>query len=120
MLFALLVVGVVLALAYNFYYNKYTYWTRKGVPNEPPLPLIGNMKGLAKKYHLRDIIQRFYEQFKGKSLIAGLFMFFKPTAMIMDLDLIKQVLIKDFHHFQDRGLFNNPEDDPLTGHLLNL
>ncbi|EDV35648.1 uncharacterized protein Dana_GF12365 [Drosophila ananassae] len=120
MLFALLVVGVVLALAYNFYYNKYTYWTRKGVPNEPPLPLIGNMKGLAKKYHLRDIIQRFYEQFKGKSPIAGLFMFFKPTAMIMDLDLIKQVLIKDFHHFQDRGLFNNPEDDPLTGHLLNL
>ncbi|KAH8316439.1 hypothetical protein KR067_008043, partial [Drosophila pandora] len=120
MLFALLVVGVVLALAYNFYYNKYTYWTRKGIPNEPPLPLIGNMKGLAKKYHLRDIIQRNYEQFKGKSPIAGLFMFFKPTAMIMDLDLIKQVLIKDFHHFQDRGLFNNPEDDPLTGHLLNL
>ncbi|KAH8321299.1 hypothetical protein KR074_001096, partial [Drosophila pseudoananassae] len=120
MLFALLVVGVALALAYNFYYNTYTYWSRKGVPNEAPLPLIGNMKGLAKKYHFRDINQRIYEQFKGKASIAGFFMFFKPTAMILELDLIKQVLIKDFHHFQDRGIFNNPRDDPLTGHLLTL
>ncbi|XP_016960477.2 probable cytochrome P450 6a14 [Drosophila biarmipes] len=49
-----------------------------------------------------------------------MFMFVKRTALIIDLDLIKQVLIKDFNYFQDRGAFNNPRDDPLTGHLFSL
>ncbi|KAH8301481.1 hypothetical protein KR059_004247, partial [Drosophila kikkawai] len=120
MLLTLALLGVVLALAYNFYQNTYTYWARKGVPHETPLPLIGNMKGVGMKYHFRDINQRIYNKFKGKAPFAGMFMFFKRTAMIMDLDLIKQVLIKDFHYFQDRGIFNNTRDDPLTGHLLTL
>ncbi|KAH8402283.1 hypothetical protein KR009_010979 [Drosophila setifemur] len=120
MLVTLALVGVVLALAYNFYRNTYTYWARRGVLHEPPLPVIGNMKGIGSKYHFRDINQRIYDQFKGKTPFAGMFMFFKPTALILDLDLIKQVLIKDFHHFQDRGIYSNPRDDPLTGHLLTL
>lgn len=57
---------------------------------------------------------------KIKTTTFNFFMFFKPTAIIMDLNLIKQVLIKDFHHFQYHGLFNNHQDDPLTGHLLTL
>ncbi|XP_043662811.1 probable cytochrome P450 6a14 [Drosophila teissieri] len=120
MLFALALLSLVLLLAYRFYHNTYTYWARMGVPHERPLPLIGNMKGIGTKYHLRDINQRIYDKFKGKAAIAGMFLFFKRTAMVTDLDLIKQVLIKDFHHFQDRGLFNNTRDDPLTGHLLTL
>jgi len=120
MLLTLALLGVAIFLAYSFYHNSYTYWARKGVPHERPLPLIGNLKGIGSKYHFRDINQRIYDKFKGKAPIAGMFMFFKRTAMITDLDLIKQVLIKDFHHFQDRGLFNNPRDDPLTGHLLTL
>ncbi|XP_017066145.1 probable cytochrome P450 6a14 [Drosophila eugracilis] len=120
MLLTLALLGVVLFLAYSFYHNSYTYWARKGVPHERPLPLIGNMAGVGSKYHFRDINQRIYDKFKGQAPFAGMFMFFKRTAMITDLDLIKQVLIKDFHHFQDRGIFNNPRDDPLTGHLLTL
>ncbi|EDW89362.1 probable cytochrome P450 6a14 [Drosophila yakuba] len=120
MLLTLALLGLVLLLAYRFYHNTYTYWARMGVPHERPLPLIGNMKGIGTKYHLRDINQRVYDKFKGKAPIAGMFLFIKRAAMVTDLDLIKQVLIKDFHHFQDRGLFNNTRDDPLTGHLLTL
>ncbi|XP_026840952.1 probable cytochrome P450 6a14 [Drosophila persimilis] len=116
--FALL--GMALALAYNFYRNTYSYWERKGVPNERPLPLIGNVKGIGTKYHFRDINQRIYDKFKGVAPFAGMFTFFKRSALIIDLDLIKQVLIKDFQYFQDRGVFNNVRDDPLTGHLLTL
>ncbi|XP_017044418.1 probable cytochrome P450 6a14 [Drosophila ficusphila] len=120
MLFTLALLGVALLLAYRFYHNIYTYWARKGVPHERPLPLIGNLKGIGTKYHFRDVNQRIYDKFKGKAPFAGMFMFLKPTALITDLDLIKQVLIKDFHYFQDRGAFNNVRDDPLTGHLLTL
>lgn len=120
MLFALLLLAVVLALAISFYLNIYTYWSRRGVPRESPLPLVGNMKGIGSKYHFRDVNQRIYDQFKGKVPFAGMHVFFKKTAMILDLDLVKQVLIKDFHYFQDRGVFNNTKDDPLTGHLFAL
>ncbi|EDW32574.1 GL10369 [Drosophila persimilis] len=116
--FALL--GMALALAYNFYRNTYSYWERKGVPNERPLPLIGNVKGIGTKYHFRDINQRIYDKFKGVAPFAGMFTFFKRSALIIDLDLIKQVLIKDFQYFQDRGVYNNVRDEPLTGHLLSL
>ncbi|XP_017081948.2 probable cytochrome P450 6a14 [Drosophila eugracilis] len=120
MLLILALLGVTFFLAYSFYHNTYTYWARKGVPYEPPLPLIGNMLGLGTKYNLRDVNQRIYNKFKGKTPLAGMFLFFKRTALIIDPNLIKEILIKDFHHFQDRGVFNNVRDDPLTGHLLTL
>ncbi|XP_022230419.2 probable cytochrome P450 6a14 [Drosophila obscura] len=120
MLLTFTLLGVALALAYNFYRNTYSYWERKGVPSERPLPLLGNVKGIGTKYHFRDINQRIYDKFKGCAPLAGMFTFFKRTALIIDLDLIKQVLIKDFNYFQDRGVFHNVRDDPLTGHLLTL
>ncbi|KAM8713413.1 hypothetical protein ACLKA7_013690 [Drosophila subpalustris] len=116
--FALL--GVAVALFYNFYQYTYKYWERRGVPFEQPLPFVGNMKGIGSKYHFRDINQRLYDQFKGKAPFAGMFMFLKRVAFILDLDLVKQVLIKDFKSFQDRGVFNNVRDEPLTGHLFTL
>lgn len=112
--------GVAVAIIYNFYKNLYTYWERKGVPHEPPIPLLGNMKGVGTKYHSREIFQRIYNKFKGKAPIAGLYLFFQRVAIITDMDLIKQVLIKDFKTFQDRGVFNNVRDEPLTGHLFAL
>uniref|UniRef100_T1PEG5 Cytochrome P450 n=1 Tax=Musca domestica TaxID=7370 RepID=T1PEG5_MUSDO len=47
-------------------------------------------------------------------------MFVRRASLIIDLDLIKNILIKDFANFHDRGVFNNVEDDPLTGHLVAL
>ncbi|KAH8252673.1 hypothetical protein KR032_001202, partial [Drosophila birchii] len=120
MLLTIALLGLALALAYNFYQNIYTYWARRGVLHETPLPLFGNMKGVGMKFHIRDINQRIYDKFKGKAPFAGMFMFFKRTALILDPDLMKQVLIKDFHYFQDRGGFNSSRDDPLTAHLLTL
>ncbi|EDX06195.1 GD10157 [Drosophila simulans] len=120
MLFTIALVGAVLALAYSLHIKIFSYWKRKGVPHEKPLPIVGNMKGVVKKCHFRDINQRIYEKFKGQGPIAGMYMFFKRTALITDLDFIKQVMIKDFSYFQDRGAFNNPRDDPLTGHLFAL
>lgn len=112
--------GLAITLIYKFYQNTFNYWKNRGVPYETPLPFVGNLRGIGSKYHFRDINQRFYEKFKGKTPVAGMYMFFKRVAFITDLDLIKQVLIKDFKSFQDRGVFNNVRDEPLTGHLFAL
>lgn len=120
MILTIALVGVAIALLYKFYQNKFSYWKNRGVPSETPLPLFGNMRGLGSKYHFRDINQRIYGKFKGKAPIAGMYLFFKRVAFLTDLDLIKQVLIKDFKSFHDRGVFNNVRDEPLTGHLFAL
>ncbi|XP_068145398.1 probable cytochrome P450 6a14 [Drosophila tropicalis] len=120
MWFTIFLVGAAVALVYHYFQNIYNYWERRNVPNERPLPLVGNMQGIGRTKHFRDVNQRIYDQFKGKTPIAGMFLFFKRAALIIDLDFIKQVLIKDFTVFHDRGVFSNVEDDPLTGHLLTL
>uniref|UniRef100_A0A1A9WGR6 Cytochrome P450 n=1 Tax=Glossina brevipalpis TaxID=37001 RepID=A0A1A9WGR6_9MUSC len=100
--------------------NLYSYWSKLSVPHEKPLFFLGNMKGLGYTYHWIEINRRIYKKFKGSSPYAGFYTFLNKAAMIMDLDLIKNILVKDFQYFSDRGLFHNERDDPLTGNLLFL
>uniref|UniRef100_A0A1A9VV23 Cytochrome P450 n=1 Tax=Glossina austeni TaxID=7395 RepID=A0A1A9VV23_GLOAU len=98
----------------------YSYWSKLGVPHEKPLFFLGNMKGLGYSCHGTEINRRIYKKFKDSSPIAGFYTFLTKAVIIMDLDLIKNILIKDFQYFNDRGLFHNERDDPLTGNLLFL
>jgi cytochrome P450 family 6 len=65
-------------------------------------------------------MQRYYNQIKGQSSFGGIFFFWQPLALIVDLDLVKHVLVKDFQHFHDRGMFYNEKDDPISAHLFNI
>lgn len=110
----------IITLVALYLYNHFTYWKRRGVYYETPLPIVGNLKGIGRNLHIKEIIQRLYDQFDGKVPFCGMYMFFTKTALILDLDLIKHIMVKDFASFHDRAIFNNVVDDPLTGHLLTL
>ena len=45
-------------------------------------------------------------------------MYHSPHLVINDPDLICRILVKDFAHFTDRGLYFNNEVDPLSSHLF--
>ena len=62
-------------------------------------------------------MQESYERFKSNPF-HGLYMFHIPHLVINDPDLIRLIMIKDFAHFHDRGLYYNNEVDPLSGHLF--
>lgn len=86
---------------------------------EPSFPL-GNMKDVGKSVHIIERQQEIYEKFKGKAKVAGFYMMLKPAIQLIDLDLIKQVLVKDFNKFVNRGTYYHKEADPVSAHMFAL
>jgi cytochrome P450 family 6 len=113
-------VACVFLLTYLWYQYKFTYWSRRGVFNPKPEFPYGN---------IRDVIKRkiqFFQPycdtyFKYKHLpYVGLYCFHRPVLCINDIDLIKDVLVKDFEYFQSRGTYSGGVGDKLACHLFNI
>ncbi|XP_011304859.1 probable cytochrome P450 6a13 [Fopius arisanus] len=98
---------------------KLRYWKNRGVPGPTPVPLIGNFGGvLFRRASIADAMMELYKNWKGP--FFGVYNGHSPALVIKDLDLVKNVLIKDFNVFSGRGVKINEEIDPLAGHLFNL
>lgn len=111
----------VFVVGYLFLKRKYSHFEEQGIPHMTPTSwLLGNVSLVGKKYHFVDFIRQLYEETKGKDLIAGFYGSFVPTIIITDLELIKNITVKDFHAFTDRGMYVNEENEPITGNLFSL
>lgn len=117
-----LIAVLVILISFIYWYIKssFSYWKSKGVPHEEPDIPYGNIKNLGKDTGFVAFAQKYYNRFKGQSKICGMYFFTRPIAILLDLELIKQILVKDFAAFSDRGLYYNDKDDPLSGHLVAL
>ncbi|KAH8254077.1 hypothetical protein KR032_008329, partial [Drosophila birchii] len=110
-----------LAIATYYAHRRLTYFKRQGVPHDAPHLLRGNMEGFNSSRNIHQIIQDYYDKYReSKVPFVGFYFFQKPCAFIMDLDLIKHILIKDFSNFSDKGMYYNEKDDPISAHLFNL
>lgn len=118
----LLLFGTIVVLVYLYIRRVYSYWSDRGVPTVPPTFPFGNLSGVSKTISLgertRDIYQTLKKQ--SKSVIAGTYFFVAPNAMILDLDLLRNIFVKDFQYFMNRGVFVNEKSDPLTAHLFAI
>ncbi|XP_037050890.1 probable cytochrome P450 6a21 [Bradysia coprophila] len=114
-----LVIGVVTVL-YLILRRKMNYWQDRGIPCLEPSLLVGNLDGVGQKIHNNVNVQLVYENFKINHKVCGYYLLQSPLLIILDLDLVKSILIKDFNNFVDRGMYNNPDEDPLSGHLLAI
>lgn len=109
-----------ISLIYVVVKKKYSYWERNGVPYIKPIFPYGNFKGVGSNVHWGLFMADVYNKLKGTFPFGGLYVFVAHLAIITDLDLIKNILVKDFNHFADRGVYSNEEDDPLSAHLFTL
>lgn len=106
---------------YGYFKYSFGYWTSRGVPcDEPSIPY-GHVKGVGKKIHNYEIIKRMYDKYKPTGAkVCGLYLFARPAAILLDLELVKHILIKDFNNFADRNVYSNEADDPVSAHLFSL
>lgn len=101
--------------------QNYAFWLDRGIPHDTPKFFMGNLIGLGKTRSLTEIVREYYMKYQNCGLpYVGFFVFFRPTAFIIDLDLVKNILVKDFQYFCERDLYYNEKDDPLSANLLNL
>lgn len=108
------------AVLYLLVIRKYQYWKKWNVPYIEPFFFFGNTKGVNKEFHISEAIQKIYTKLKPNGPLGGLFIFIRPVAIALDLDLVKDILVKDFSNFPNRGLYSNEKDDPLSAHLVNI
>lgn len=99
-----------------FYYHlrkQYSYWKDRNIPCDKPSLFLGSLNLSAKKgvcHSIKDL----YDKSKTERFY-GIWFFNKPTLMINDLDIVKDVLVKEFMSFHDHGVYYNEKVDPLAG-----
>lgn len=113
---------LVVSLIYFYLKKRHRFWADRGIPCAPdPHLLYGHVKGSITVEHGSYVNQRLYNSFKKRGLAFGGFSFFAiPGIMVIDPELIKTIMVKDFHVFHDRGIYNDTKADPLSGHLFSL
>jgi len=108
------------AIAYLFLRKKYQYWADRNVVHDKPKWFYGNMKEVGSTQTFRDPFYDLYLKYKNSAPFGGFYLSLRKAAVIFDLELVKNVLIKDFGNFAHRGNYYNESDDPLSAHLFNL
>jgi len=106
---------LILLSIYWFMSVNNTYWDKKGVPNIKE-GLIMNQ--ILSKQTQSETVREWYQKFTGEKYF-GFVQFRKPILMIRDMDLIHQIMVKDFHHFVDRGQPQNKKDF-MTNNLFGM
>ncbi|XP_004534853.1 probable cytochrome P450 6a13 [Ceratitis capitata] len=121
LVFSLLLLTV-LSLICIFLRRKQQYWEAQGIPLLKPFLFFYYGRGrIGTDCHAIDIPNEVYQRYRETGVpLAGMFMLSDPLIILLDLELIKHVLIKDFANFSYRGLYHNLRDDPLMGNLAAI
>jgi cytochrome P450 family 6 len=122
---ALLLVWPTIFVTTTFFIGLYFYlirnfnlWKKLGVPYVKPVPLFGSLKECASmKVTIGDHLKNMYDEYSDKPYV-GLFSFDQPSLLVRDLELIKEVLVKESRVFPDRIMSVDAKVDPMFGNGL--
>ncbi|KAK0168545.1 hypothetical protein PV327_002331 [Microctonus hyperodae] len=105
-----------------YWWSTYTYdfWKKLRIPGPNPIPLVGNFGPvLLNQLSLAENQLRLYNKWKHEPFF-GVFNARMPMLIVNDPELIKNILIKDFHVFSGRGITVDEKSEPLSGNLFNI
>ncbi|XP_049283068.1 cytochrome P450 6d3-like [Anopheles funestus] len=111
---ALLPIAIFLLLRYI-----YSHWERYGLPHVKPEIPYGNLRTVVEKKESFGIaINNLYH--RSSDRLLGVYLFFRPAILIRDPQLAKRIMVNDFQHFHDRGVYCNEKGDPFSANLFAL
>jgi len=115
--------SVITAIFIGLYFyitRNFNFWQKLGVPYVKPTPFVGNLKDcVLLKTTIGEQLQRIYNEHRDKPYV-GIFSFDKPSLLIRDLELVKNIVVKDFQNFMDRIFRIEERIDPIFGKNLGL
>ncbi|RZC41760.1 cytochrome P450 9e2-like [Asbolus verrucosus] len=91
------------------------YWKRRDIFYVKPWTRF--WKVFLSKESFAESVRASYDEYPDKRYY-GSYQFLQPSLFVRDLDLIKQITVKDFEHFSDHSAFTSEKTDPILG--LNL
>lgn len=107
-------------IAYYYFTSTFDFWKSKNVKGPTPSPVYGNFKDvMTRKISLGDLLTKYYNQFPNEPLL-GIFARRTPLLIAQDPEVIKNILIKDFTNFVNRGIPIYEKIEPLSSHLFML
>ena len=99
---------------YLYFTRNFNFWQKLGIPYVNPTPFVGNLKdSVFQKVNIGTHFQKIYEEHIDKPYI-GIFSFDKPILLIRDVELVKNILVKDVQYFLDHLVTFNEKLDPLS------
>ncbi|KAL9703497.1 hypothetical protein quinque_007015 [Culex quinquefasciatus] len=113
------IIASLIFLLYSYIAQKYDFFEERNIPFIKPVFLLGNTAPvLLKRQDLLQNVKEMYNAFPS-SKVVGLFDFIKPVLMIRDLDMLKQIGVKDFDHFSDHTpIFTRADVEDVGGDSL--
>ncbi|XP_046602917.1 cytochrome P450 6j1-like isoform X2 [Neodiprion virginianus] len=100
--------------------GNYGFWKERGVPGPEPRLLFGNIKDIMLvRDSFGESLKKMCDQFPGAPLV-GIYARRTPVLLVRDPELVKDVMIKDFSTFSERGNPMHEKIEPLAAHLFNL
>ncbi|XP_064619673.1 cytochrome P450 3A24-like [Lineus longissimus] len=109
---------VVLVLSVWYNYGFYTHFQKYGIEGPTPLPFVGNLISALRTGFLKNEII-LYQKYKHKRCYGSYLLGSTPTLTITDIDVMKEVLVKQFNKFANRRILTkNPA--PLNKMLTTL
>ncbi|KAJ8928366.1 hypothetical protein NQ314_019097 [Rhamnusium bicolor] len=113
MLIVILGAALGAVLFYYLFVKPHNYWKDRGVKQGKPWWLFGDFgKNLFRQQSIAELMQYAYNQIPSRRYF-GLYQFTKPVLIVKDVDLIKQITVKDFDHFTDHRSIIPENADPL-------
>lgn len=99
-------IAVAILLFYYYFTSTFPFWKLRGIRGPRPIPVFGNLKDVmfGKKF-IGDYLMEIYKNYKDEPFI-GIFARRTPILIVNDPDFIKDILVKDFSLFCERGILN--------------
>jgi hypothetical protein len=105
---------------YFYFTRNFNFWKKLGIPYAKPVPFVGNVKDvMLLKVNIGKSLKTLYDDHSDKPYV-GIFVFDQPILLVRDLDLVKNILIKDAQNFIDRIISFDENLDPVFGRGISL